>query len=174
MRILRLSTWIFTVFSKAMKGNECFNKAALIKTLLSKTILIYSSFSKSSNFSFVTPCLDAYSPSSSITCKTGFGPETHRSIICDSSIFLSSCSRSIFSAVSFFTCMLIAFIFKFFSLFTKARKHRHIFRCTIRKRSIGKVNDPWLTEILTILNQGFVKRAFTVHCKLQPISHITL
>jgi hypothetical protein len=103
------TVWFFTAFSKALNGMESLSNAALIKTLLSNTIFIYF-FNNSFNFSSVSPCLAAYFPISSITCKIGLGSETHRSISCVSSNFLSSVNEFILSAVSFFTSNVIAFM----------------------------------------------------------------
>ena len=101
--------WFFTAFSNALNGIESLSNAALIKTLLSNTIFIYF-LNNSFNFSSVRPCFAAYTPISSITCRIGRGSETHRSISCVSSNFLSSDNEFILSAVSFFTCNVIAFM----------------------------------------------------------------
>ncbi len=86
------------------------DKASSRYILLSNTTRIYSSLSKSSSFSFVRPCLAAYSPNSSITSRTGLGLRSQTSIRRDNCFFLSSDNCSTRFAVSSITCKVMVFM----------------------------------------------------------------
>jgi len=71
--------------------------------------------------------------------------------------------------------MLIAFIFKFFSLLAKVQKTQIYFqKCTFRKIGIRKVIGARVSEVMAMLNRDFVKWVVIAFAIAVPIAYYAM